>query len=252
VEKSVTVRTQIRAVLALIWFDGVLPIRRSPFNVVNFVVSPLTILFFIYLFAGPGKVGFAVAGGLTAVIVGSCIILETEAAFIRLVVRLQDMFVSSPLSPVSYVLGLSIALLLNGLAGIALFSILLAVTGGVSAIGALEIALACVLTWASVSSLGFVLSTFARDMRDLWVYAPLFTVLLSFLPPIFYPITLIPIQFRFVAYLAPTTYPAQIIQMAAKLIPFSASSLIFDFTGGTIYVLILVILAAKLARWRQR
>ena len=247
-----TLQSQIKAVLALIWFDGILPIRRSPFNVVNFVVSPLTILFFIYLFAGPDKARFAISGGLTAVIVGSCIILETEAAFIRLVVRLQDMFVSSPLSPISYVLGLSIALLLNGLAGIVLFSILLAVSGGVSAIGALDIALACIMTWASVSSLGFVLSSFARDMRDLWVYAPLFTVLLSFLPPIFYPITLIPEQFRFVAYLAPTTYPAQIIQMAAKLIPFSASSFLFDFAGGTIYVLILVLFAAKQARWRQR
>jgi ABC-2 type transport system permease protein len=247
-----TVQTQIRAVLALIWFDGVLPIKRSPFNVVNFVVSPLTILFFIYLFAGPGKAEFAISGGLIAVIVGSCIILETEAAFIRLVVRLQDMFVSSPLSPVSYVLGLSIALLLNGLAGIALFSILLAASGRVSAIGALEIALACVITWASVSSLGFVLSTFARDMRDLWVYAPLFTVLLSFLPPIFYPITLIPAEFRFVAYFAPTTYPAQIIQMAANLIPYSSSTLILDFAVGIAYVLILVLFAAKLARWRQR
>jgi ABC-2 type transport system permease protein len=247
-----TLQAQIKAVLALIWFDGLLPIRRSPFNVVNFVVSPLTILFFIYLFAGPDKAKFAISGGLTAVIVGSCIILETEAAFIRLVVRLQDMFVSSPLSPVSYVLGLSIALLLNGLAGIVLFSILLAASGGASAIGAFEIALACIMTWASVSSLGFVLSTFARDMRDLWVYAPLFTVLLSFLPPIFYPITLIPIQFRFLAYLVPTTYPAQIIQMAANLIPFSSSGFLLDFLCGAIYVFVLLVLAVKVSRWRQR
>jgi ABC-2 type transport system permease protein len=247
-----TARSQIRAVLALVWFDGVLPIKRSPFNVVNFVISPLTILFFIYLFAGPGKAEFAISGGLIAVIVGSCIILETEAAFIRLVVRLQDMFVSSPLSPVSYVLGLSLALLLNGLAGIVLFSLLLVASGAVSAIGALEIALACIMTWASVSSLGFVLSTFARDMRDLWVYAPLFTVTLSFLPPIFYPITLIPPQFRFIAYFAPTTYPAQIIQMATKLIPFSTTGFVFDIAVGSAYVLMLVLFAAKLARWRQR
>src|SRR5579863_3577223 len=126
-----SLRTQLRAVFALIWFDGLLPIRRSPMNAVNFVVSPLTILFFIYLFAGPKDAEFAISGGLTAVIVGSCIILETEAAFIRLVVRLQDMFVSSPLSPVSYVLGLSVALLLNGLAGIILFSALLAASGAV-------------------------------------------------------------------------------------------------------------------------
>ncbi len=247
-----TIVQQIRAILALIWFDGVLPIRRSPFNVVNFVVSPLTILFFIYLFAGPEKAKFAISGGLTAVIVGSCIILETEAAFIRLVVRLQDMFVSSPLSPVSYVLGLSIALLLNGLAGIVLFSSLIAATGFVSIIGALAIIAACILTWASVSTLGFILSTFARDMRDLWVYAPLLTVLLSFLPPIFYPVSYIPANVRFIAYAAPTTYPAQIIQMATGLISYSGTGLLLDFVGGVAYVMILVLIASRLARWRQR
>jgi ABC-2 type transport system permease protein len=247
-----TLGKQFRAIAVLIWFDGLLPIRRSPFNLVNFVVSPLTILFFIYLFAGPQKAVFAISGGLTAVIVGSCIILETEAAFIRLVVRLQDMFVSSPLSPVSYVLGLSIALLLNGLAGIVLFSVLLAVSVNINALGWLDITLACILTWAAVSTLGFVLSTFARDMRDLWVYAPLLTVVLSFLPPIFYPITVIPASLRWVAFVSPTTYPAQIIQMSSGLIPYSQSGLAFDLIGGAVYILLLLLLAARLARWRQR
>ena len=246
------IREQLRGILALIWFDGVLPIRRSPFNAINFIVSPLTILFFIYLFAGPSQARFAVAGGLVAVIVGSCIILETEAAFIRLVVRLQDMFVSSPLSSVSYVLSLSVAQLFNGLAGIVLFSALLLFDGGLTSFGGLEIAAAAVLTWASISSLGFLISTFARDMRDLWVYSPLLNVLLAFLPPVFYPISRIPESFRFIAYLAPTTYPAQVIQMAAGLIPGTGAEIALDFAGGIAYTLILVALSARYARWRQR
>lgn len=244
-------KKQIVAISALIWFDGVLPIRRSPFNAVNFVVSPLTILFFIYIFAGPSKVDYAIAGGLIAVIVGSSIILETEAAFNRLVVRLQDMFVSSPLSPVSYVLGLSIGQLFNGLGGIVLFSALIASTGRVNGFGAIEIILAAVMTWASVSALGFLLSTFARDMRDLWVYSPLFNVLLAFLPPVFYPITLIPAQLRFLAYAAPTTYSAQIMQIAMNLVPGNSITLLADLGGGIAYTLALVFLASRFARWRQ-
>ena len=242
---------QIRAVLALVWFDGLLPLRRSPFNLVNFVVSPLTILFFIYIFAGPGKALFALGGGLVAVIVGSCIILETEAAFLRLVVKLQDMFVSSPLSPVTYVVGLSIAQLCNGAAGIVLFSALLGIYGKISPTGALEIALAAVITWSSISALGFTISTFARDVRDLWVYSPLITVALSFLPPVFYPLSIIPGNLRFIAYLAPTTYPARIIQGATGLVNLSATELALDFAGGIAYTLILVLLAVKFSRWRQ-
>jgi len=246
------IRRQIRAIAALIWFDGYLPIRRSPFNVVNFIVNPLTILFFIYIFAGPGKAEFALVGGLVAVIVGSCIVLETEAAFIRLVARLQDMFVSSPLSSISYVISLSISQLFNGLLGIVLFSILISVYSHLNAISGFEIGLAAIITWASVSALGFMISTFARDLRDLWVYSPLLTVLLSFLPPVFYPITLIPAPFRFVAYLAPTTYPAQAMQLATGLISGPPSALALNFLGGALYTLILVFLAARFARWRQK
>jgi ABC-2 type transport system permease protein len=242
---------QLRGVLVLLWFDGILPIRRSPFDVVNFVLSPLTILFFIYIFAGPSRAAFALGGGLIAVIVGSCITLETEAAFMRIVVKLQDMFVASPLSPVSYVAGLSLAKLFSGLAGIALFSVLLGVYARISAIGALEIAAAAVMTWASISALGFMISTFARDVRDLWVYSPLLNVALAFLPPVFYPISLLPPNVRFLAYVAPTTYPAQIIQSATGLVATTSSGLLFDYLGGLAYALVLVALAAKLAHWRQ-
>lgn len=244
-------RNQLRAILALFWFEGILPIRRSPFSLLNFIVSPVTILFFIYIFAGPSRAVFALGGGLVSVIVGSCIILETEAAFLRLVVKIQDMFVSSPLSPLTYVVGLSIAQLCNGIAGIVLFSVLLGIYAKITALGALEIALASVLTWASISALGFMISTFARDVRDLWVYGPLVNVALAFVPPVFYPLSLIPKTFQFVAYLAPTTYPARIIQGATGLVSLSSTELQLDFTGAIVYTVILVLLAARLAKWRQ-
>ncbi|MCL4519155.1 MAG: ABC transporter permease [Thaumarchaeota archaeon] len=246
-----SLKEQIRAIFAIVWFDGVIPIRRSPFNLVNFIVSPLTILFFIYIFAGASKVVFALGGGLIAVIVGSCIVLETEAAFIRLVVRLQDMFVSSPLSPVSYVVGLSVAQLFNGAAGIVLFSVLLAFDTHLDVISGLEIAFAAVITWSLVSALGFMISTFARDVRDLWVYSPLLNVVLSFLPPVFYPITVIPQNLRFIAYIAPTTYPAGIIQAATGLVSTTPEQILAYFVGGIVYTLILVGLAVRLSKWRQ-
>ena len=242
---------QLRQIAALVWFDGLLPLRRSPFSFINFLLSPLTILFFIYVFAGPSKAVYALSGGLVAVIVGSCIVLETEAAFLRLVVKLQDMFVSSPLSPVTYVVGLSAAQLCNGIAGIVLFSVLLGLYAKISALGALEIVVAAVITWASISALGFMVSTFARDVRDLWVYSPLLNVVLAFLSPVFYPLSLIPSAFQFIAYLSPTTYPARIIQGATGLVKLSSAELRLDFLGGVAYTLILVALAAKLSKWRQ-
>jgi ABC-2 type transport system permease protein len=170
---------------------------------------------------------------------------------LRLVVKIQDMFVSSPLSPLTYVTGLSIAQLCNGIAGIALFSVLLGLFARISALGALEIAFAAVLTWASISALGFLISTFARDVRDLWVYGPLVNVALAFVPPVFYPLSFIPAEFRFATYLAPTTYSARIIQGATGLVSLSSTELLLDFAGAIAYTLILIALAARLSRWRQ-
>jgi ABC-2 type transport system permease protein len=245
------VRSQLRSVATLAWFDGILPNLRSPFNMVNFVISPLTILFFIYLFAGSREAKFAIAGGLVAVTVGSSIVLETEAAFIRLVTKLQDMFVASPTPQGTYVIGLAIGQVFNGLPGIVLFSILLLLNANIAPLQGFLIGLAAMLTWASVSALGFMISTFARDMRDLWVYSPLITVLLAFLPPVFYPITVIPEGLRPLAYLAPTTYAAQIIQQAAGL-PTGGTNLTIDIIGAVLYTLGLVAVAAALSRWRQK
>src|SRR5207245_6094936 len=101
-------RSQLRSVATLAWFDGILPNLRSPFNTVNFVISPLTILFFIYLFGGPGEAKLAIAGGLIAVLDGSSIVLEPEAAVSRLVAKLADMFFASPTPQASSVLGLAL------------------------------------------------------------------------------------------------------------------------------------------------
>lgn len=246
-----SIRNQLRTVATLAWFDGLLPNRRSPLNVLNFVISPLTILFFVYLFA-QDQARFAVAGGLVSVVVGSSIILETEAAFIRLVTKLQDMFVASPAPQASYVIGLAVGMLFNGLPGIVLFAVLLVLDSPIGIVGGFMIAIAAALTWAAISALGFMISTFARDMRDLWVYSPLITVLLAFLPPVFYPISRIPENLRFLAYLAPTTYTAQMIQQAAGLIPGTATDMGLHLLGAIVYTLLLVGAAAYLSRWRQK
>jgi ABC-2 type transport system permease protein len=213
-------------------------------------VSPLTILFFIYVFAGPQKVIFALGGGLVAVIVGSCITLETEAAFMRLVSRLQDMFVSSPISPVTYVTGLSLAMLWNGLGGIVIFSILLGLYVHLDLVGWLVITVASIITWASISALGFTISTFARDVRDLWVYTPLLNVLLAFLPPVFYPITILPEMLRTIAELVPTTHAATLIRSVMGM-PTSGSQLFVSWLALPAFTLVFLSLALLKAKWRE-
>jgi len=238
----------LKTVFAIAWFNGFVNLRRSPLSVLNFVLTPFSILFFIFIFGGARATTYGLVGGIVSTIVSSSIIIETDAAFIRILLKIQDMFVASPCSPLSYVAGLALSELINGVPGIVIFLILLSHFNHVGVLGGTLIALSVGLTWASISSLGFFISTFARDPRDLWVYSPILTVLLSFLPPVYYPIQLIPSWIRPVAYLAPTTYSAQIIRIAAGI---SKGDPLAYLAGIVVYTLILVYFAGKRMRWRE-
>lgn len=238
----------LKTVLVLAWFNGIVNIKRSPLSVLNFALTPFSILFFIFIFGGPRATTYGLVGGIVSTIVSSSIIIETDAAFIRLILKVQDMFVASPCTPASYVAGLALSELTNGIPGIAIFLALLAHFNHMGPAGILLSLFSASLTWASISALGFFISTFARDPRDLWVYSPILTVLLSFLPPVYYPIQLVPQWLRPAAYLAPTTYSAEIIRIAAGI---SKGNLAAYVAGMLAYTLALIYVAGKRMRWRE-
>ncbi|MEM0120168.1 MAG: hypothetical protein QW688_01850, partial [Thermoprotei archaeon] len=159
----------LKTVLAITWFNGIVNLKRSPLSVLNFVLTPFSILFFIFIFGGARATTYGLVGGVVSTIVSSSIIIETDAAFIRLILRIQDMFVASPSTPLTYVAGLALSELMNGLPGIIIFLVLLTHFNHVGMFGDALIVYSAALTWASISSLGFFISTFARDPRDLWV-----------------------------------------------------------------------------------
>ncbi|MEM0120938.1 MAG: hypothetical protein QW688_05810, partial [Thermoprotei archaeon] len=72
--------------------------------------------------------------------------------------------------------------------------------------------------------------------------------MLSFLPPVYYPITIIPGWLRPIAYLAPTTYSAQLIRIATGI---SKGDTALYTLGILVYTLILIYLAGKRMRWRE-
>ncbi|PSO04435.1 hypothetical protein B9Q12_02435 [Candidatus Marsarchaeota G2 archaeon ECH_B_SAG-G06] len=242
-----TIIKSVRCVFVLIWFHGYLAVKRSPFSIANFVLTPLSILFFIYIFGGARAATYGLIGGVLSVTVSSSIIVETDAAFARIVLRIQDMFVASPVAPAEYAVGLALSELMNGIVGIALFLILLVRQAHTSAFGLSMVLASLFLVWACVTSLGFLISSFARDVRDLWVYSPIITILLSFVPPVYYPISVLPSFVRPLAFLSPTTYAAQVMRITSGLATGNAQV----YLGAlSLYTLVLVLLASKRVKWR--
>ena len=78
-------------------------------------------------------------------------------------------------------------------------------------------------------SLGFMLSTFSSDIQQNRAFVSILTVILATIAPIYYPITYIPIQIRFMAYLSPATYAAEIAQNAIGALPLSTTNLAINW-----------------------
>src|SRR2546425_9893660 len=64
---------------------------------------------------------------------------------------------------------------------------------------------ACLLAvWAVSSTIGYVVSTLFKDMKTIWPYSALLTNLFGIVPPVFYPIRFVPLEWRAPPLLLPT------------------------------------------------
>jgi len=239
----------IRTAIIISWFNGILSILRSPLSALTFFITPLSLVFFIYIFGGKSALGYGLIGGLISSMVSSSIIVETDASFIRIVLKIQDMFVASPVSPISYAAGLALSDLIPGLPGVVFFIAFLAIYNNLNAMQIFLIILSLVITWANISSLGFFISTFARDPRDLWVYAPILSVILGFISPVYYPLSFLPEWARVIAFLSPTTYTGEIIR---AIVGFPSENALYLFLGLLLYTFLFIYLAGKRMRWKEK
>jgi len=77
------------------------------------------------------------------------------------------------------------------------------------------------------------------------------STLFSTLPPVYYPISYIPLPYRYVAYLSPTTYAAEIAQAASGLTSLSLSGAASAWAVLVVVTVVLLVVSAKKARWRE-
>lgn len=249
-------RSQLNAVGRICYFNGLLPLWRSPLLIAAVFLTPFSFLFFLRVIAPSQLLPFGVVGGLlfTTLFTGNGML--NDCAYLRLERQLQQVFVASPLRPSSYILGMALSEIAFSLPAMVLFFVILELLVPVSAAGLAALVGIVILTWLMASSLGFLVSTFFRQLREIWPIGTLIFSTLSVLPPIFYPIGIIPSGVRWVAFLAPSTFSAQLADRAAGLSGYGALEGLLGnswvLLGGlAALTLVFSLAAAFLARWRE-
>lgn len=251
VETKTNFMLPIRQAFLIAYMTGILWLRRNPTSLIFTAISPFSLLFVLFVISGGNLVEEAVAGSLVMALVGYGLALGQDISFYKTEYKVQDMFVASPVSPLTYMMGLALSELLFGLPALAVLATLVVYFGG--SIFSIPLLVATILLiWGSMSAMGFFLSSHMLHMRNATQVISFVNVILAVLPPVFYPIDFVPEALRPLAYAVPTTHASMMFQHIMGIMPTPAEwSLGFGFAVQLVYLVGFVMLAKTRAIWRE-
>jgi ABC-2 type transport system permease protein len=242
----------LNQLLASILVNSIYEMKNYPVVLINTVLSPLSFLILIFFVSDGKLLGDAIEGGLIMTMFSSGTSLQSDLSHYKNDFKLQDIVVGSPTPPGVYVAGMAISELIYSSPAIAILLVLFYLFVHAGPAQVLGIAAVMVLMFLTSISLGFALATISQDIVQSFAYTRLLSTLFSTLPPVYYPITLIPLPYRYLAYLSPTTYASEIAQNLAGSLQLAGSMVLLDWSILIALTAVFVWVGMKHARWREK
>ncbi len=240
-------RLNLKFTFLLAWYYGLRTVARGPSYIIASLSSPLTLLFIVFIISRGSLVKYAVVGGFVGLVASVALSSAGDAAFMRLQLRMQDLYVASRVSPSDYMLGLTLSYLMFSLPGIVLYSVIGYFEHIFSATSTLALAGILALLVVSTSSISFIVSSSIKHVRNVWGIAAIMSVVMTVLPPTFYPYFYIPKIALYALSVSPVTPAAVLTQGAFRLGPV----LVLEIPVMIAETVIYFSLARYLTRWRE-
>jgi ABC-2 type transport system permease protein len=244
-------RSVFSQILASVLVNAIYAMQNYPIMFINTLLSPISILIVIVFVSHGALIGIGIEGALIMTAVMSGVSIQGDLSHLKNDLKLQDMVVTSPTSAPVYVAGMGLSEIVFSIPVLILLTILAAIYIHPTAIQALTIIAVMALMFLFSTALGFFLSTLTTDVLQSWGFSGIVTVLLSTIPPVYYPITYIPLPFRYIAYISPTTYAAQIAQASMNYIAIDPIALFVDWVIVILVCIVLLVVGYRKARWRE-
>jgi len=250
----VTERHRLRSLGTLVVLNGLIPIRTQPLYLVNLLASPLSFLFFLTVVSHGALIRYGIVGGMVLTMLSAGTGLQSDLTHYRHDLKFQDIVVASPVEAPVYTMGMALSELVYSIPGLGVFVVLFVVDGLATPLSVAVMLGVLLLVWGFATALAFTLATYFQDVRETFMFSPLISLVLTVLPPVYYPLYYLPKWAQVAARFSPTTYAAALVQGAVHLpgaAPLTVSSAAVDWgaLGGVTAALFLV--AAFKARWRE-
>ena len=237
--------------LASILMNTIYAMQNFPVMLLNSMLGPFSFLIVIDFISHGALLSVAITGAFISTMVSAGMALQGDLSHLKNDMRFQDIVVSSPTPALTYIVGMGISELIYFLPNIVLLSILMLLFVPLTTSIILTVIIVMMIMFVFAIALSFLLSTLSTDIVQSWAFTGLVSTLLSTIPPVYYPITYIPIPYRYIAYISPTTYAAQIAQAAIGAINISQLNLTADWLVLILASIVLLAVAVKKVRWRE-
>jgi ABC-2 type transport system permease protein len=237
--------------LASILVNAIYEMKNYPAVLVITVLSPLSFLTLIFFISGGTLLAVGIVGGLIMTMFSAGTSLQADLSHLKNDFKLQDMVVSSPTSASVYVTGMALSELIYSSPALIILAILFGAFIHVTFIAVFGIVIVMLLMFLMSISLGFAFATFSTDIVQSFAFTRLLSLLFTTLAPVYYPVTYIPLPWRYLAYLSPTTYAAQIAQYLVGFLAVPNNLLIIDWIVLLSLTALFLGVGTRKARWRE-
>lgn len=207
-------------------------------------------LYFIIVFGG--QMSYGVVGAMVSTVGFIGIMAAIQDISWDRYVRIREMIVAMPVHPMSYALGIALAPLILSMPSLVFFGALALWLGALTPYSLLWAAVALIMCWAAVSTLGFLISTYLQraSVYTLNNMSNILGIFLAFIPPVYYPEEMLG-SYSWIAMIFPTSNVASLIRVysGSLSLPFEMVVARWLILIGTM-VAFAVVTAVK-ARWRE-
>jgi ABC-2 type transport system permease protein len=244
-------RSKVSQILAGVLVNAFYEMKNYPIVLFSTVLSPLSLLLVITFVSGGALFGTAIEGGLIMLFFSSGIALQSDLSHLKNDFKLQDMIVSSPTNSRLYMGGMALAEIVYSLPALIILVVLAGIYLQPNLLQVAVLSFVLILIFVVSVAMGFMLSTFSSDVVQSYAFTRLLSLLFATLPPVYYPITLVPWPFNYLAYLSPTTYAAEIMHSSTGFLDVSINTLIVDWAVLLGVCAVILFIAVKKTRWRD-
>lgn len=230
------------------WYYGFRVIVRGASYVIASIATPLTLLFLVFILSRGELVQYAVIGGFVTLIASNGLTSASDAAFLRLQAKIQDLFIATSISSVDYMIGLTMSFLLFTTPGIVLYSALAILYHLFNPVRVLILVATLFLLALSTSAISFIIAGAIKHIRNVWGITGILSIIMTVVPPTFYPYTFLPKYVVYALAISPATPAAIILQGSYGLSP----ELLVMVPILLLETVIYLSLAKYFTKWREK